>query len=1042
MAMRTPGEDDGEAPFAGGSPTAADLADIVDICDDAILMVDGARRILFTNKSAQALFGYARSEILGKPLEQLLHDRDHEELRRLLATARGAPKGHARVVARRLIAGLRRDGCEFSAEMAIAKPVRAEDENRLTVMVRAINERQQTERLLKLKSDALDDSLTAFGIVGLNGQFIYLNRTYLKLWGYEWQHEIVGASPAQHCVDPSVPLRIIETVKRHGECTLEFTARRKDGSTFETLLSVRKSTNEQGDEIYIGTALDLTERKQAEAKLAAQKDLLETILQQAADAIVVCDAQDNPILINAAARRLALTDSRDHAESSPKYLWGKAYYPDGHAIPLQAWPLQQALRGNTTVGAEARVVRADGSYHDVLISAAPIHNIQHKTIGAVAIFSDITERKQVEERLLYQLRLTQGITDSATESIFVTNAKGEVTFFNPEARRVFGFTPEEIIGRSLHDTIHHHYPDGRPIPVEECFLGRIYLTGESVRDHEDVFQRKDGAILTMSCSNALLENKGKRLGAVFFMRDVTERRRNEKALRESAARLRAIVNAVPDLLLVLDQDGRYLEILSQPQLLYTDPAALKGRLIGEILPPEDAKRALKVIRQTLTNRRPQSFEYELKTRKAGKRSFEVRTAPLDGLLLGRPAVVLLARDITQHRLTESSLRHAQKMEAVGQLTGGIAHDFNNLLAVILGNLELLAEALNDPSLIELVQRALGAVERGTTLIRRLLTFSRQQPLQPVPVNLNTLVIGLSDLVRRSLGETIEVKTVLAPNLLPTLIDSHEFESALLNLVVNARDAMPNGGQLILETANRWVGKELARQQLFQVEPGQYVTLSVSDTGTGMTPEVLEHAFEPFFTTKQIGQGSGLGLSMVYGLVKESGGHIHIYSELGQGTAIRIFLPATQAKTGAAVETGASERPIYAGQGQTILVVEDEAQVRRLAVHMLQGLGYETFEADNAASALTILQETPRIVLLFTDVVLPGGVSGVDLAGAALQQRPDLAVLFTSGYTETHLAHFRGRPAGSEFLSKPYRKAELANKLHDLLLNRAARPLPE
>lgn len=258
------------------------------------------------------------------------------------------------------------------------------------------------------------------------------------------------------------------------------------------------------------------QRAQAgKANLAAQKDLLETILQQAAEAIVVCDAQDNPILVNAAARRLALVSSREHAGSSPKFLWGKAYYPDGHSIPLQAWPLQQALRGNTTSGAEVRMVRPDGTHHDVLISAAPIRSAEQRIIGAVAIFSDISERKRVEEKLLYQLRLTQGITDSATESIFVTDAKGMVTFLNPEASRVFGFSPEEIIGKSLHETIHSRYPDGRLMPAEQCRLGRTYVTGETIRDHQDLFHRKDGTTLTMSCSSALLENKGKRLGAVF-----------------------------------------------------------------------------------------------------------------------------------------------------------------------------------------------------------------------------------------------------------------------------------------------------------------------------------------------------------------------------------------------------------------------------------------------------------------------------------------------------------------------------------------------
>lgn len=780
-------------------------------------------------------------------------------------------------------------------------------------------------------------------------------------------------------------------------------------------------------------ARDIAERKQAAAKLVEQKDLLETILQQAAEAIVMCDAQGNPLLVNAAARRLALGETRDQPDSGPTFLWGKAYYPDGHPVPLQAWPLQKALRGGTTVGAEARVVRPDGSTYDVLISAAPVRREGQGIVGAVAMFSDITERKRVEEKLLYQLRLTQGITESSADSIFVTDAEGRVTFVNPEVERTFGFTADELMGKVLHERIHHYYPDSCPYPTCRCPLAKIHASGEAIRDCEDMFFRKDGSTFTALYSYAPLVSKGKRLGAVLFVRDITERKRAEAALQESAARLRAIVHAVPDVLLVFDADGRYLEILTaQPELLYTDPAALKGRLIGEVLPGEVANKALSAIDQTLRTHQIQSFEYELPIRKIGKRYFEARVAPLDGPLMGRPAVVLLARDVTQQRLTEESLRHAQKMEALGQLTGGVAHDFNNLLAIIQGNLELLAEALDRPEFRDLAQRALGAVERGAALIGQLLAFGRRQPLQAKPVNLNTLVAGMGDLLRRTLGETIQLDILLADDLAMTVIDSSQFETALLNLALNARDAMPSGGRLTIETATVWLDEDYAVLHR-PISPGCYVLIVVRDTGSGMPPEVLEHVLEPFYTTKEVGKGSGLGLSMVYGLVNQMGGSIHLYSEVGHGTTVNIYLPASRAETETASSPGTGEPSARPGQGQLVLVVEDEALVRQLAVNMLQSLGYRTLEADTAAAALQMLEAAPQVVVLFTDVVLPGGESGVDLARAAQQRRPDLKVLFTSGYVGPHLAAL-SRHKGAGWLGKPYRKSQLASKLHALFDN--------
>jgi PAS domain S-box-containing protein len=517
-----------------------------------------------------------------------------------------------------------------------------------------------------------------------------------------------------------------------------------------------------------------------------------------------------------------------------------------------------------------------------------------------------------------------------------------------------------------------------------------------------------------------------------LIQEIAERKQAEEALRESEARMRAIGDAVPDLLCELDEDGRYIEVLTGQDRLYrTNTAALKGRLLSEVHPPEMAGYFLAIIRRALATRQIQIAEYELELT-AGRRWFESRTAPLEVPPPGsKPAVVVVARDITQRRAAEARLRQVQKMETIGHLTGGVAHDFNNLLAIVLGNLELLNEQLaGNPPLQDLVQRAVAAAERGATLTQRLLAYSRQQPLRAQPTDLNKLVKGILDLLQRTLGETIQIRTDLANDLWLALVDPAQFENALLNLALNARDAMPQGGVLGIETANTWLDADYAANHE-DVKPGLYVMLVVSDNGVGMAPAVVEHAFEPFFTTKPVGKGSGLGLSMVYGLMKQSGGHVSIYSEEGQGTTVRLYLPQAQAEIVASRGEPLTE-PMQQFTAATIMVVEDDAQVRKLTVNMLHSLGYQTVEAGDAWTALRLLAERPAVALLFTDVVLPGGMSGVELAREARQSRPELKVLFTSGYTEHALIHNGQVQDGVELLPKPYRKASLAKKVRAML----------
>ena len=383
----------------------------------------------------------------------------------------------------------------------------------------------------------------------------------------------------------------------------------------------------------------------------------------------------------------------------------------------------------------------------------------------------------------------------------------------------------------------------------------------------------------------------------------------------------------------------------------------------------------------------------------------------------------------QERLRESEeqLLQAQKMEVVGQLTGGIAHDFNNLLAVIMGNSEMLLNEIGQEN--SRVQGILRASTRGAELVQRLLAFSRRQPLRPRPVDLIELVDGMSELIKRSLGETIEVETIADSDLWFASVDPGQVEAALLNLALNARDAMPGGGKLTIECGNVLLDDAYVAQEP-ELETGDYVFLAVTDSGTGMSSEVKQHAFEPFFTTKEVGEGSGLGLSMVYGFAKQSGGHVMIYSEEGKGTTVKLYLPRD--KTMARREEPKDTAQVPHGLGEVVLVVEDDAEVCKVAVEMLGGLGYKVVYAREAASACALLEQEDRVDLVLADVILPGGISGPEFADQAMQRYPELKVIFMSGYPAEAAKRNGFLGSNKVLLNKPFQKRQLALALRNAL----------
>lgn len=538
----------------------------------------------------------------------------------------------------------------------------------------------------------------------------------------------------------------------------------------------------------------------------------------------------------------------------------------------------------------------------------------------------------------------------------------------------------------------------------------------------------------------IVDETGKVTGIFAEGHDVTHRKRAEESLRNLNQSLASQVEArtherdmtwriSEDLFLVCGFDGFYRSVNpAWTASLGYEEAELVGMRADRLAHPDDMLALSQEGQKLLDGQVLRDFDIRMLNKEGEYRWYSWTFVPEGDQFYGA------GRDVTARKQLEEQLRRSQKMEALGQLTGGVAHDFNNLLQVISGNLQLLSKDIAGNERAELrVQNALAGVTRGSKLASQLLAFGRRQPLEPKVVNVGRFLKGMDDMLRRTLGEEIELETVVSGGLWNTMIDPNQIENAVLNLAINARDAMDGTGRLTIEASNASLDDAYARNN--DAQPGQYVLIAVTDTGTGIPEDVIEKVFEPFFSTKPEGKGTGLGLSMVYGLVKQSNGHIKIYSEIGHGTTVKIYLPRTQEVED--VLTDFRTAPAQGGT-ETVLVVEDDDEVRETTVALLTDLGYRTLRARDAASALTIVESGIPIDLLFTDVVMPGPLRSPELARKAKERLPEIAVLFTSGYTENSIVHGGRLDAGVELLPKPYSRETLARKIRHVLGNQQQR----
>jgi PAS domain S-box-containing protein len=826
-----------------------------------------------------------------------------------------------------------------------------------------------------------------------------------------------------------VDAAIAEALARGGRYRCEYRVQHRDDGFVWIEANGHVELSATGQALrFPGVLLDISVRKAAEDARLASEARLRLVIQGAKDhAILTTDAEGLVTSWSAGAEAIFGWAS-DEIVGHPAAV---IFTPEDRADGVDVRELETAAETGSAnderwhLRKDGQRVFMNGSVHPLLADEGG------QPQGFLKIARDETERRRTDEALrrlnaeLEQEVLKRSHVGGKTwqlspEILGVANADGFFESSNPAWRSVLGWSSEELSTIPFLDLVH-------PDDLTKTLAGFEALQrGEPALRFENRYRRKDGAYRWLSWVAVPDGDK-------FYCsaRDITE----EVAAETERDRIFEISH---DLFGVATFDGRLKSINPAWSAALGRPEAeILARPFSDIIHPDDLAATAAVV-ATLQSGQP-AHQFHVRLLKSDGEAIPFAWSAVPDAAPESGLFYTVGRDITEETAAAAqlaavrdALRQSQKMEAVGQLTGGIAHDFNNLLAGIAGSLELIQKRIASQGLTGF-DRHLGiaqaSTQRAAALTQRLLAFSRRQTLDPKALDVNRLISGVEDLIRRTVGPAIEVAIVGAIGLWVTKIDGSQLENALLNLAINARDAMPDGGRITIETANKWLDDRASKER--DLPPGQYISVCVTDTGTGMTPEVIERAFEPFYTTKPLGQGTGLGLSMIHGFVRQSGGQVRIYSELGHGTTMCLYLPRF-AGDAEAEKPGDSEYGLEPGQGETVLVIDDEEAIRMLISDVLEEAGYRVLEAHDGPSGLKILQSETRIDLLISDVGLPGGFNGRQVADAARQTRPELKVLFVTGYAENAVVGNGHLDPGMQVITKPFQMTAFALRVREII----------